>query len=296
MATWLAASARHCLLWSVLFVGSALAQPAPLTPSAPAPMLASTWPQPAPALDDFLFSEKLDGVRARWDGRQLTTRGGNRIAVPPGFTAGWPAQVMDGELWLGRGQFDTVSALVRGHDPQDPRWQQVALWVFDLPTDGGRFEQRYQHLQRLVANSRSRHLRLVQQQPLADSAALQAWLDAVVQGGGEGLIAHHRYARHVPGRSALLFKIKPWRDAEALVIAHTAGRGKYSGMLGALQVRDDQGRVFAIGSGLSDAQRRAPPAIGSRITYRYTERTVHGLPRFPRLLRIRADEPAPPRP
>jgi ATP-dependent DNA ligase len=296
MATWLAASARRCLLWSVLFVGSALAQPAPLTPSAPAPMLASTWPQPAPALDDFLFSEKLDGVRARWDGRQLTTRGGNRIAVPPGFTAGWPAQVMDGELWLGRGQFDRSARWCVAMTRRIRAGSRSRCGCSTCPPTRGRFEQRYQHLQRLVANSRSRHLRLVQQQPLADPAALQAWLDAVVQGGGEGLIAHHRYARHVPGRSALLFKIKPWRDAEALVIAHTAGRGKYSGMLGALQVRDDQGRVFAIGSGLSDAQRRAPPAIGSRITYRYTERTVHGLPRFPRLLRIRADEPAPPRP
>lgn len=294
MAKVSAARPAGWLLAWLLLVGSALAQPPPLATSAPAAMLASPWPQPAPALDGFLFSEKLDGVRARWDGRQLTTRGGNRVAVPPGFTAGWPAQVMDGELWLGRGQFDALSALVRRHDPHDPRWQQVALWVFDLPADEGRFEQRYQHLQRLVANSRSRHLRLVQQQPLTDPRSLQAWLEAVVAGGGEGLIAHHRHARYVSGRSALLFKIKPWHDAEARVIAHTPGRGRYSGMLGALRVRDDQGRVFAIGSGLSDAQRRTPPAIGSRVTYRYTERTGNGLPRFPRFVRIRDDEPGRP--
>lgn len=265
---------------------------ATLTPTAaPAPMLASHWPQPAPALDDFLFSEKLDGVRARWDGQRLSTRNGNPITLPPGFTTGWPLQPMDGELWLGRGQFQQVSSLVRQYRRDDPRWQQVRFHVFDLPANDGRFEQRHQALQALLASGNWPHLRLVEQRRLANPQALKSWLDEVLAASGEGLIAHHRHARYQPGRSALLYKIKPWRDAEATVIAHLPGRGKYAGQTGALQVRDDQGRVFALGSGLSDAQRRAPPPIGSRISYRYTERTGNGLPRFPRFLRLRADEP-----
>src|SRR3546814_11633439 len=47
----------------------------------------------------YLVSEKLDGVRGRWDGRQLWTRGGLPVSAPAWFTAGWPAIPMDGELW-----------------------------------------------------------------------------------------------------------------------------------------------------------------------------------------------------
>ena len=59
---------------------------------------------------------------------------------------------------------------------------------------------------------------------------------------------------------------------------------------GALLMRTDSGAQFRIGSGLTDGQRAHPPAIGIRVTYRYNGLTVHGLPRFPRFLRIR-DEP-----
>lgn len=274
------------LLWLVLLLPvAAIARP-------PAIMLASPWPDPAPAaVADLLVSEKLDGVRARWDGQRLWSRGGQPIPLPPGFADGWPAQPLDGELWLGRGRFDDTSALVRTRRHDDRRWVQLQFWVFDLPAEPGRFEQRLARLEHLLQRHPSAHLRLVPQQRHADHAALQAHLARVLAAGGEGLIAHHRHARYQPGRSALLFKLKPWHDAEATVLAHQPGRGKYQGQLGALLVIADDGARFAIGSGLSDAQRRQPPPVGSRISYRYTERTGNGLPRFPRLLRIRDDEP-----
>ena len=110
---------RPVLLPLLLAVGLPVPLLCPLPASASAGaqnallMLASPWPQPAPDLRQLLFSEKLDGVRARWDGHRLSTRNGNPIAVPDSFTAGWPQQAMDGELWLGRGRFQAISALVR---------------------------------------------------------------------------------------------------------------------------------------------------------------------------------------
>lgn len=289
---------RPVLLPLLLAVGLPVPLLCPLPASASAGaqnallMLASPWPQPAPDLRQLLFSEKLDGVRARWDGHRLSTRNGNPIAVPDSFTAGWPQQAMDGELWLGRGRFQAISALVRRRNPADPGWQQVRFHAFDLPGHGGDFAQRHAALQALLATPPT-HLALVRQQPLADHTALQHWLQQVLAQGGEGLIAHHRHARYVAGRSSLLFKIKPWHDAEATLVALLPGRGRHAGVTGALQLRDAQGRVFAVGSGLSDAQRRSPPPLGSRITYRYTERTTNGLPRFPRFVRVREDEPTP---
>ncbi|WP_159017454.1 DNA ligase [Cognatiluteimonas profundi] len=242
---------------------------------------------------DYWISEKLDGVRGRWDGHHLWARSGARIDPPAWFTARWPSVPMDGELWIGRGRFDAISKLVRAPGIGGDGWRQVHLMVFDLPGDPGRFEQRVLHMRALVAGVGSASLRVIPQYRLHDRAELDARLKAVVAAGGEGLVLQHRDALYVPGRSATLLKYKPYDDTEARVVAYTAGRGKYAGQLGALVVRRPDGLQFRIGSGFSDAQRRHPPAIGSNVTYRYNGLTSKGTPRFARFMRVRDDMPPP---
>lgn len=258
----------------------------------PSLMLARDY-QAGVAVGDYWVSEKFDGVRGRWDGRALWTRGGGRIAAPDGFVANWPPVPMDGELWIGRGRFDEVSALVRAQRPGDAAWRHVRFMVFDLPAHPGGFDQRLQRLRALLAGAGVAWLRPVPQQRFADAAALEARLQAVVSAGGEGLMLHHRHALYRAGRSDGLLKLKPWQDAEARVVGHTAGRGKYAGMLGALVVERPDGLRFRLGSGLSDAQRASPPAVGSHVTYRYNGLTGKGVPRFARFLRVRHELPPP---
>jgi DNA ligase-1 len=86
-----------------------------------------------------------------------------------------------------------------------------------------------------------------------------------------------------------LLKYKRFQDAEAVVTGYLAGAGKYEGLVGALMVQNDAGQRFSLGSGLSDAQRREPPPLGSRVTYRYNGLTANKLPRFARFLRLRPD-------
>lgn len=243
------------------------------------------------AVADYLVSEKLDGVRGRWDGKALWTRGGARINAPAWFTRGWPATPMDGELWIGRGQFDAASALIRSGDQNDSRWTTLHFMTFDLPDDPRPFQERVVRLQGLVAGSGNRHLRMIAQRRFSDVAALDAEFARVVQAGGEGLMLQRRDARYLPGRSDTLLKYKPFEDAEARVIAHLPGKGKYTGMLGALLVECPDGRRFRLGGGFKDAQRAAPPPVGAWVTYRYTGLTSKGLPRFPRFLRIRDELP-----
>jgi len=83
--------------------------------------------------------------------------------------------------------------------------------------------------------------------------------------------------------------MKPHLDAEAVVVGHRLGTGKYRRVVGALEVEAGDGRRFFVGSGLSDASRRKPPAIGATITYRYRELTSTGLPRFATYLRLHDD-------
>ena len=280
------------LLWcSLIFLSIAAAPVFAGTPPPPSVMLAERYSGEAVA--DYWVSEKLDGVRGRWDGTTLYTRAGHRVATPGWFTARWPRVPMDGELWMGRGRFDEVSALVRTGDRSARGWTRLRFMVFDLPRHCGRFDQRVRHMRVLTGHAGVAWLQPVTQFRLATSAQLDERLRQVVHAGGEGLMLHHRDARYRSGRSEHLLKLKTHDDAEARVVAHTPGKGKYAGMVGALLVELPDGRQFRLGSGLSDADRASPPPIGTLVTYRYNGLTRTGLPRFARFMRVRDESPRP---
>ncbi len=256
--------------------------------TAPAFLLAETAPaelDPAP----YWVSEKLDGVRAQWDGTRLYFRSGRVVPAPAWFLAGLPAQPLDGELWIARQRFDQLSGIVRRTQPDIADWRLVSYRVFELPHAPGDFTERLARLRAIVAQRNTPWLVMVEQFRVRDQAALQSRLDAVVAAGGEGLMLHRADAAYLTGRQDALLKLKPWQDTEAIVIGYTPGTGKYRGMTGALRVQMPDGKQFSIGSGLSDALRRDPPAIGTRITYRYQTLTRDGTPRFARFLRVRED-------
>ena len=243
------------------------------------------------ALDRYWVSEKLDGVRGYWDGRRLWTRNGEPIAAPAFFTQGWPAQPLDGELWAGRGRFDFASGTVRAQQADAAAWRQLRFMVFDVPSEPGDFDARLRRMRTVLMPAPAPNLAMVEQFRVATPQALRARLDATVAAGGEGLMLHRGDSHYHAGRSDDLLKYKPYDDAEATVVAHLPGKGKYQGLLGAIEVQSDDGLRFRLGSGLSDAQRRDPPPLGSRITYAYNGRTVNGLPRFARFLRVREAPP-----
>jgi DNA ligase-1 len=238
----------------------------------------------------YLVSEKFDGVRALWDGRALRSRSGRPLVAPEDFIARLPPVALDGELWLGRGRFEEISALVRRRRPRPGDWDAVRYPVFELPGGSGRFDERAQRLREVVDATAWPQLQAVEQAPVPDRAALQVRLQSVIAAGGEGLMLHRADAPHVSGRSDTLLKLKPVHDDEALVIGHTAGQGRLQGLLGALQVRNADGVVFLVGTGFSDAQRLRPPPVGSRIIYSCRGQTSHGVPRFASFVRM-SDEP-----
>ncbi|UAW97801.1 DNA ligase [Halopseudomonas nanhaiensis] len=253
------------------------------------PMLASLY-QGEASVSEYWVSEKLDGVRGHWDGTRLWTRGGYAIATPEWFTEAWPGTPMDGELWIGRGRFDEVSGIVRSAAAPDEAWRSVRFMVFDLPAHGGTFAERVRVMNGLSGKAHE-NLRPIRQYKVNDAEELDRRLAAVVAAGGEGLMLHHQAALYRSGRSDDLLKYKQYDDAEAWVVGYTEGKGKYAGKVGALIVEDDAGRRFRLGSGLTDADRDAPPAIGSWVTYRYNGLTSTGLPRFARYMRIRHEAP-----
>jgi DNA ligase-1 len=251
------------------------------------PLLLAERYTPGIDVSRYWVSEKLDGVRAHWDGRQLRFRSGNPVSAPVWFMAALQVQPLDGELWLGRGRFDQLSGIVRRALPNDDEWRQVRYMIFELPEAAGSFSERIVQIQNVVTAAGVPWLQAVEQFRLPDGNALQHKLDEVVRGGGEGLMLHRTDALYETGRSANLLKVTPWLDAEARVVAHLPGKGKHTRRLGALRVEMPDGRQFSIGSGFTDVQRRDPPAIGTLVTYRYRELTRKGIPRFPHFLRVR---------
>jgi DNA ligase-1 len=217
----------------------------------------------------------------------LVTRAGNTIHAPEWFTLGWPSEPLDGELWAGRGQFERVTATVRDLEPDDSAWRHIRFMVFDLPAHGGTFSSRLETLRSLLSPLQIEWLREVTQSRVADDSSLHLQLETVAAAGGEGLMLHKDDSLYRAERSDDLLKLKPYQDAEARVVAHLPGQGKYLGMLGALLVRNDAGIQFRIGTGFTDEQRRHPPPLGSRITYSYHNLTARGIPRFARFLRVR---------
>ena len=234
----------------------------------------------------YLVSEKLDGVRAYWDGKQLVSRQGNRFNAPAWFIKDFPKQALDGELWIARNRFQQTVSAVRKNQPIDKEWRQVTYQLFELPHAKGSFQQRVQMMQALVNKLAIPHLNVIKQYRLENTDALTKNLNEVVAQGAEGLMLHRADALYQSGRSDVLLKVKKHQDAEARVIQHLSGKGKFSEVMGSMLVEDSAGRRFKIGTGFTLQQRKNPPAIGAIITYKYFGRTKKGLPRFASFLRV----------
>ena len=131
------------------------------------------------------------------------------------------------------------------------------------------------------------HIQSVVQFKLDDHVVLLETLDRIVKNKGEGLMLHRGASHYQNSRSDDLLKLKKSSDAEATVIEHYGGQGKYTGLLGSMLVETDDQRRFKLGTGFSDLERTNPPPIGSIITYRYFGLTNKGTPRFASFLRIR---------
>lgn len=254
---------------------------------APNLLLANTY-ESGLNLSEYWVSEKYDGFRAYWDGEHLISRQGNVYVAPAWFTENFPNVPMDGELWAGRAAFETVASVVRQQTPHQG-WRQITFKVFDLPAAKATFDERLPRLLAIIERADVPWLQAVGQWRVLDEGKLLQTLDQMVAEGAEGLMLHRGNSHYHGGRNDDLIKLKKSQDAEAIVVGYRPGKGKYTGMMGALIVKQSAGLRFRIGTGFSDQQRREPPPIGSVITYQYNGLTQRGIPRFARFLRVRMD-------
>jgi len=246
-------------------------------------------------------SEKLDGVRAYWNGRDLISRDGTVFSAPEWWTALLPDDIeLDGELYMGRGRFDEASGVVRRESDPDA-WMQVDYYVFDTPHVRKPFEERQDYLDQVVMGvtmagddlNAFHPLVSVPHVQVSDTDEARDLAADYIDQGGEGIILRKPGSAYAGRRSGDMLKVKGYLDSEAVVTGVVPGKGKHEGRMGALEVRDDvTGASYRVGTGFSDVERNHAAKLfppGTLITVAFMERTKSGKPRHPRFLRIRSD-------
>lgn len=225
----------------------------------------------------WVMSEKLDGVRGYWDGEQLFTRQNKIINAPHYFLRDFPPFAIDGELFTERNQFEKISSIVRSK--KDKGWENMKLYVFDVPNAQGNLFERLAVLQEYLAKNPTPYIQIIEQIPIKTKQQVQEFLQQVEKQQGEGIVLRNPNAPYERKRSSQILKLKTALDEECTVIAHHQGKGQFENMLGAISCQNHRG-VFKIGSGFTLAERQNPPAINSIVTYKYRGLTKNGLPRF----------------
>ena len=250
----------------------------------------------------WLASEKLDGVRAYWDGENLLSRQGKKLNAPLSFTKNFPKFALDGELYAKKLKFEEIQATVMDKLPDEKAWQRLKFHIFDVPEANGGLLDRLEVLAKFLKNKPNENLIIIKQIKMRDNAQFLKFTEDIIVKGGEGAVVREPNTPYERKRSKNALKFKKFKDAECEVIAINKGSGKYVKFAGSLTCKalggkDDEekagepksGTIFKIGSGLSDEKRQNPPKIGSIITYKFQNLTAKGKPRFPIFLRVRED-------
>lgn len=245
-------------------------------------MLAKNYSGQDPTV--WMMAEKLDGVRAVWDGKKLMSRNGNPFSAPAWFTALLPSIPLDGELYLGRGQFQKTVSIVKKKRPVESEWRKIRFCVFDAPESGGAFKNRLDHCSEVLGGHE--FASIVRHLECRDRFHLSDFYGDLIRLGAEGVILRHPRSDYENRRSDNMLKMKPFGSAECIVAGHEPGKGRLAAVLGALVV-EWEGHAFRLGAGMSDDARRNPPPLGAAVTFGYCGLTDSGKPRFPTFQSVR---------
>jgi len=228
----------------------------------------------------WYMSEKLDGVRAYWNGEKLISRSGKYFAAPLFFTKDFPKTELDGELWTKRDDFSNIVSIVNKKKAHNG-WKRLTYNVFEVPNAKGRL------IKRLSTVRESQYIKVVNQLKVENKSALDKFLKLVQEKSGEGVVVRNASLLYYSGRKDSALKVKSYIDTECEVIAYSQGKGKYENLLGSLVCKLKNGRIIKVGSGFTNEERIHPPKIGAIITFKYYGLTSKGNPRFPVYLRER---------
>lgn len=238
-------------------------------------------------INGWLISEKLDGIRGYWDGKNLYTKNGNRINTPNNFTKNFPPFALDGELWSKRDDFEFIQATVLDEHPSND-WNKISFNIFEVPNTQGNFQKRLHKAKLWFSQHPNKYIKIIPQKVCKDENHLLKELDKIVKLKGEGIIVKDSTQDYHTGRSPYILKVKKVQDMEGKIIGYNfRDDGK---TLKSFQVKLHNGVIFNLGGGLTDYQRKNALSIGKIVTFKYYGFTKYGKPKFASFLRVRENE------
>jgi DNA ligase len=290
-------------------------------------LLAGTWDRKKD-LTGYWISEKYDGARAYWNGKDFVSRKGNVFEAPDWFKKGLPDYPLDGELWLGYGKVHEGNGLLNTKDPsQAERWKDMRFLIFDAPGLDLPFEERVAFIEQNLPEGSHPYSRPVKHAKAESNAQVLALLGEVQARGGEGLVAREPGSLYENKRSMSLLKIKTFYDAEAVVVGYKMPNRKIeygsaavrAAQLGADGVRSLRARILvdtlpdihreesaasavAVDTVLLGAEfgitaqgklQKDPPRPGTVVNFKYMELSPNHVPRHPTWLGVREDYSGP---
>ncbi|MDD2219090.1 MAG: DNA ligase [Desulfoplanes sp.] len=238
------------------------------------------------SITGWYMSEKLDGIRGYWDGQRLLSKEGTLIHIPSWFTAQFPPFELDGELWAGRGNFQNVQSTVMDQNPS-PQWYTISYNIFEVPHAPGDFPTRLNKAQQWFDQHNATNVHIIAQQPCTGHEHVQQFLKKIAKDGGEGVIIKDPSIPYRDGSGQRVLKIKHIEYMDGTVMGHTPGKGKYTGLMGSLTLKLENGIIFKLGSGFSMNERHYAPRIGAVVTFKHYGFSKNGTPRFASFVKVK---------
>lgn len=252
------------------------------------------------SVDNWVVSNKIDGVRARFIDGKLYSRTKKEFVVPEEFIHNikevfGSKRELDGELIHVNGNFNDTISIVRNQKDSKMKdmWDKITYHVFDEVNLELPFEYRYDWIANRFEKKHPKHMNLEVVKSLgtiSQDGDIESFLKEAIQDGQEGIMLRNPASLYEFGRSHNLLKVKVFQDTEVEVIEHRPGEGRHEGRLGALRCKgkNAKGEYYVdIGTGMSDEERDNPPPIGAIVTIRFFEYTDANVPRFPVFVGIR---------
>ena len=232
------------------------------------------------------MSEKLDGIRAYWNGKELLTKNGNKIYIPKTLTKNYPPFALDGELWTKRNDFENIQSIVLDKTPTK-KWKEITYNIFEVPNQKGNFYKRISVLENWLKTNNNTNIKIIKQIKCQNKKHLNSYLEILLNKKAEGVIIKNPNISYFTGRNKNILKVKKFKDMEGKVIAiNYNDTNKFK----SLKILLENNISFNLGGGFSNKEKINPPKIGEFVTFKYYGFTKYKKPKFASFLRIRKKE------
>lgn len=237
-------------------------------------------------INNWYMSEKLDGIRTYWTGKEFLSKNGNKIYAPIWFTKDFPPFELDGELWSKRADFENIQNIVLDTNPSI-KWEQLTYNIFEVPNENGDFDKRLEKIKLWLDKNPNKFIKIIPQTICKNKNDLNLYLKELLTKNAEGVILKNPKLDYFTGRSKNILKVKEFYDDEGLVIGINYKKNKE---FKSLKLQLNNGIIFNLGGGFSNIEKKNPPKIGDIVTFKYYDLTKNNKPKFASFLRIRQKE------